>query len=758
MNRLTAFRQRGAFSILAAGTLLLTLGCTMLVMDTGRLYMEQRKLQKLADTAALESIARLNSGRCADAPDTVQTYAQENATRNGFLAQDSQSIATQCVRIDINDGLRTPVADASGHAVEAFATETVPASLVFRAGKMLGLSDKNEITLQATAVAEREGGAPTATFTLGAELLRLDNSKLLGQILKVVGVDADRLTVLNSNGLADASITPSGLLKALGIEASIYELKALSPQGLVDLVDTQVGLLGIDRLIDVSLEVISDNVLKAELEALRLEILSNPLLKDVQLSLFGTEDIPGLITLATTPDGKVGPALDAGVNLGDLLGTSILIGTSERALEIPELNVLGLAKVQLGIVEPPTIAVGPVGTKAYNAQVRLYVDIDSNKLLGGILSGLTDGLLGIRVHLPLTVDVTTAQAEFISAQCTENPPTATFEVNSSVLNTCIGEMPAANRWSGSARCEENLQTTQIIKLLHLPLLTGKTHIEGLSYIEETEPLAEGDIYSTEPNSVALGDTVENIVLGLLDLLAGVFRPPQLVDDSDIDYSEDSQNKQIAELATQYLEATKVNGFYNVNNVTELVLNGSAEKDPETGEPLVPPLANEDWFLEKSIPGTWLVGASHPSTWEDGTFSEAFKAYTSKPYGLLDVIGIPTLGNGYWSCAGLLSSLLSWNQCVDHNLTRLLQTKPGGIDLSSGSDADGLLDLQSDTFTCTNGGLLCILLKPVLALLKPILNGVGALLDTLLADVLGLELGRSDLHLQELNCGAPRLVN
>lgn len=758
MNRLTAFRQRGAFSILAAGTLLVTLGCTMLVLDTGRLYMEQRKLQKLADTAALESIARLNSGRCADAPDTVQTYAQENATRNGFLAQDSQSIATQCVRIDINDGLRTPVADASGHAVEAFATETVPASLLFRAGNLLGLSDKNEITMQATAVAEREGGAPTATFTLGAELLRLDNSKLLGQLLKVVGVDADRLTVLNSNGLADASITPSGLLKALGIEASIYELKALSPQGLVDLVDTQVGLLGIDRLIDVSLEVISDNVLKAELEALRLEILSNPLLKDVQLSLFGTEDMPGLITLASAPDGTLGPALDAGVNLGDLLGTSILIGTSERALEIPELNVLGLAKVQLGIVEPPTIAVGPVGTMAYNAQIRLYVDIDSNKLLGGALSWLTDAVLGLRVHLPLTVDVTTAQAEFISAQCTENPPTATFEVNSSVLNTCIGEMPAANRWSGSARCEENLQTTQIIKLLHLPLLTGKTHIEGLSYIEETEPLAEGDIYSTEPSSVALGDTVENIVLGLLDLLAGVFRSPQLVDDSDIDYSEASQNKQIAELATQYLEATKVNGFYNVNNVTDLVLNGSAEKDPETGEPLVPPLANEDWFLEKSIPVSWALAIAPPSYWDDGNFSQAFHAYTSVPYSVLDLLGISTLGNGYRSCAGLLSSLLSWNSCVKDNLTRLLQTKPGGIDLSSGSDADSLLDLQSDTFSCTNGGLLCVLLKPVLALLKPILNGVGALLDTLLADVLGLELGRSDLHLQELNCGAPRLVN
>ncbi|MGP7735598.1 pilus assembly protein TadG-related protein [Oceanimonas smirnovii] len=758
MTTLRRCKQGGAFTLIAAGTLLLTLGCTMLVLDTGRLYMEQRKLQKLADTAALESIARLNSGRCADAPDIVQTYAQENATRNGFLAQDSQSIATQCVRIDISDSLRTPVADASGHAVRTIAKETVPASLLFRAGNMLGITDKNEVNLQASAVAEREGGAPTATFSIGAELLRLDNSRLIGQVLNAVGVNAGTLAILNSNALADINITPAGLLKRLGVDVSIYELKALSPQGLVELVNTEVGVLGIDRLIGTSAELVSDNVLKTDLEALQVAVLQNPLLQDVQLPLFSTADNPGLISLASTLEGNVGPALDAAVNLGDLLGTSILLGTSERALEIPGLNTLGLAKVQLGIVEPPTIAVGPVGTRAYNGQIRLYADIDSNNLLGGVLSWLTDSVLGLRVRLPLTVDVTTAHAEFMSAQCTENPPAATFEVNSALLNTCIGSMPEASRWSGSVRCEESLQPAEMIKLLHFPVLTGKTHIEGLSYIGETEPLTEGTLYNTLPNNLPLGNTTDNIVLGLLDLLGGLFRPPSIVNNSDLDYSEKQKNMLIDQLATQYLDATKVNGFYNVGRATDLILNGSTETDPNTGAQLVPPLAGEDWFLAKSIPTSWGLGATHPSQWQDGSFSEAFYAYTSKPYGLLDVVGIPTLGNGYWSCAGLLSSLLSWNQCVDHNLTRLLQTKPGGIDLSASSDADSLLNLGSDTFSCSGSGLLCVLLKPVLNLLKPVLNGVGELLTTVLDEVLGLDVGRSDLHLQELNCGAPRLVN
>ncbi|WP_152907196.1 pilus assembly protein TadG-related protein, partial [Pseudomonas aeruginosa] len=47
-------RQRGAIGILAATTLLLALICLLLVVDTGRLYLEQRNLQRVADVAALE--------------------------------------------------------------------------------------------------------------------------------------------------------------------------------------------------------------------------------------------------------------------------------------------------------------------------------------------------------------------------------------------------------------------------------------------------------------------------------------------------------------------------------------------------------------------------------------------------------------------------------------------------------------------------------------------------------------------------------
>jgi len=55
-------RQRGAIGLMAAATLSLALVLMLLVVDTGRLYMEQRKLQRVVDSAALEAVSR--GGNC----------------------------------------------------------------------------------------------------------------------------------------------------------------------------------------------------------------------------------------------------------------------------------------------------------------------------------------------------------------------------------------------------------------------------------------------------------------------------------------------------------------------------------------------------------------------------------------------------------------------------------------------------------------------------------------------------------------------
>lgn len=74
-------RQRGAIGLMAALTLGMALLFLLLVIDSSRLYVEKRKLQSVADTAALEAANR--GGQCASST-TANDYATQNATRNGF--------------------------------------------------------------------------------------------------------------------------------------------------------------------------------------------------------------------------------------------------------------------------------------------------------------------------------------------------------------------------------------------------------------------------------------------------------------------------------------------------------------------------------------------------------------------------------------------------------------------------------------------------------------------------------------------------
>ena len=72
-------RQRGAIGLMAAGTLALALGFMLLVIDSGRLYLEQRKLQRVADTAALEArLARIPAERHQEAEAIETRYAKLN--------------------------------------------------------------------------------------------------------------------------------------------------------------------------------------------------------------------------------------------------------------------------------------------------------------------------------------------------------------------------------------------------------------------------------------------------------------------------------------------------------------------------------------------------------------------------------------------------------------------------------------------------------------------------------------------------------
>ncbi|MGP4763553.1 hypothetical protein ACTXP8_27680, partial [Klebsiella pneumoniae] len=52
---------------------------------------------------------------------------------------------------------------------------------------------------------------------VGSQLLRTNGNSVLLSTLRMIGLDVTNATVLSYDGLAQANITPSGLLKALNI-------------------------------------------------------------------------------------------------------------------------------------------------------------------------------------------------------------------------------------------------------------------------------------------------------------------------------------------------------------------------------------------------------------------------------------------------------------------------------------------------------------------------------------------------------------
>ncbi|EXF91559.1 hypothetical protein HK44_018165 [Pseudomonas fluorescens HK44] len=66
-----------------------------MVVDSSRLYLEQRKLQRVVDNATLEAVSR--GGTCLPGS-TVASYAVQSAVRNAFIVSPTSTLTTTCVR------------------------------------------------------------------------------------------------------------------------------------------------------------------------------------------------------------------------------------------------------------------------------------------------------------------------------------------------------------------------------------------------------------------------------------------------------------------------------------------------------------------------------------------------------------------------------------------------------------------------------------------------------------------------------------
>ncbi|WP_340572599.1 TadG family pilus assembly protein [Stenotrophomonas sp. G106K1] len=715
MNRarhISFSRPRGGMSVTMMLVMIALLAMLGLI-EIGFLFWAKRDAQKVVDLAALAGAQRLDLCNASNADNSAAR--QSALSQNRFRGQ----VQIQCGNWNATRGTAdhfSPSVDASNprNAVRVVAERGV-----------LPFFGQNRTlpTLRVQAVAKRS--EPIAVFAVGSQLLRTNGNSPLMATLRLVGLDVTNATVLSYDGLAQATITPSGLLAALGIPvtadlsvADFNRLLSINRISLAQLVDATATVVGRETAVGVQLQALS-NLVGTRLDINQLNIL-----------LGSQNGGGGLFAQVISPDGTIGSALESRVNVLDLVTAAISIANDGNGVQVQGLNLLGI-DVKAGVVEPPSIAIGGVGARAYNAQVRLMVDVDSDRLfaIGPLLN-----LLGTRLHLPLHVDVANAMGTLTSIQCGAAPPTATVQVDSSVLRACVGKVNAADRFSKSNVCDATLQNEQLLKLLGQPLINDRITLPALTSTQSLT-LAAGQTGSTRINPLAVGTAVSDLVNELLRVLSGMLSSPK---------QGMNANDTAKALADRYLQAAfPSGGRYNVDQVIPLLRDGDPSRN-------LAPLGN--WTVTNGVPKPCLLGLT--TCWEDGSVWTGYRTtVTGQGLGLLDgLLGSLVGGLLINRCDSLLGNLIDYNGCVRTNLASYIQTAPSGF--LDGQNGGGVTT-PGNNVTCS--GLLCALLNPVLAALKPVLNSVGTLLTNTLASLLGLELGRTDVSMQSIQCSSAQLV-
>lgn len=711
-------RQRGAVLLFAA------LGISALIVmasliDLGLLYQYRREYQKTADLAALAGAAKLTELGCTDAAEAARQNVEQNLVD---FRHDAPVIQTGEWRRNVSPGF-VEGCDASTNAIRVIVSGRPPALLA------PVVADEDQRRLSAQSVASNND--PVASFSVGSRLAAVGGASVVGGVLKAVGLDPG-VDLLGYDGLAGVAITPSGLLAALGIPVSanlsvadFNALLAAEEVSLGALLDAAVTVASQSQLVGLNTQL---------LQALRVP-LSVPSINDIVVQLGTDGGERGLFAAVTSSaDAALNVELDA---LG-LVSTAIQLATSGRGIDValstPTLGPLLEADldVRVGLIEPPSIGIGGVGATAYSAQTRVFahvqLDTDDIPLAGNLLD-----LLGtsITVDLPIIIDLAAAKGT-VADLCTpglkslNDPPMcpagedcADIDVDAQIAKICIGNIDEATLFSTSASCDVGLGSQSLlgVTVLGTNLASLNTHLDVPVLATNGSVVLAAEQMDTVNGNLDLGTTLSNLTDALL---AGLLA--QSLDDNPPLTA--AQRTDIAEGLWQRAGgqacASGLDGKSCRRDSIEVALNEIENTSQGLGGFLADALLNPVVGLLGSVLTLNLVGV--------------LQSVGGLLVGVLELVG-SLLG-------GILEGLFG-DGCSG-----------GGL---AGTNA-GCVEVIEKALEPPSGGTaptaLVVLLGNVLNLLKPILDAVGNnLLMPVLQDILGLQLGQTDISMLGLECRA-----
>ncbi|MGE8477498.1 MAG: pilus assembly protein TadG-related protein [Pseudomonas shirazensis] len=384
MGTRSALRQRGAIGLMAAMTLGLALLFLLLVVDSGRLYLEQRKLQRIADMAALEAAGQ--SAVCTGSGPQASAIARAAATRNGHLPEDPLQALCGYLQTGANSVRAFTSNNARAEVIKVDVSHTVTTSI---AGGVFALVRNGQLpatsTLRASAVAAKPLPAQ-AMLRIRTTLVNLDSrqSSLLNGLLSALGSTA-QLSLAGWQGIADTNIN---LLKYLDQLAIDLKVNAGDYQQLLNADAT------LSQLLNAAAKVLQQGGAAADVVTNLGNLAAG--------SANGT--LLNLGELLNIKNGTAQAGLDANVQLLQLVQGVIQLAARDSAVtaDLP-LSVLGLlnGRVRIKVIEPQQIsAIGDPSKDqlaVHTAQIRALISLDL-PLLGGI-AGLLNAVLDLAAPL-----------------------------------------------------------------------------------------------------------------------------------------------------------------------------------------------------------------------------------------------------------------------------------------------------------------------------------------------------------------------
>lgn len=354
--------QRGAIGLMAAATLGIALVFLLLVVDSGRLYMEKRKLQAIADIAALEAVQR--KGDCLPATNTAPTYAGASAVRNGYVIPPGSALIVKCGVLTTGaTNQRVFSADSTKtDAIQVTASRPVMTSVAGGLWAMANGGGYNLNTqLAAVAVAAPKILPPQAQLTIKSTLVTVDSTKsaalnlLFGQLLG----GSLNLSVAGWQGLVDTNINLLSYLNQLALNVGVTA-------GAYDQLLTKN--LKISQLLDAAITVLNAGGSTASVAVSGLTSIK---------AIIGNLDVT-LGSLLQLQTGAVSAGLNTSLNVFQLAEAFVqLANTKNGVVATIPVNIPGLvnAGVQVKVIQPPQLsAIGdPTYAKDKTPATRIYV-------------------------------------------------------------------------------------------------------------------------------------------------------------------------------------------------------------------------------------------------------------------------------------------------------------------------------------------------------------------------------------------------